>query len=82
LQQGVSRKIQEQAEPAMPPLSINETEQEPEDLFSYLTALNLISGPLHASLILLRLLMCGIDSATSACRAPTGNLTRPPSPWP
>ena len=66
----------------MRPLSINQTEQESEDLFSYLTALNLIGGPLHASLILLRLLMCGIDSVATACRAPTGNLTRPPSPWP
>lgn len=63
----------------MRPLSINQTDQESEDLFSYLTALNSISGPLHASLILLRLLMCGIDSVASACRAPTGNLTRPPS---
>ena len=63
----------------MPPLSINETEQEPEELFIYLTALNLIGGPLHASLILLRLLMCGIDSVASACRAPTSNLTWPPS---
>ena len=66
----------------MPPLSINENEHDSEVLFSYLTALNLISGPLHASLILLRLLMCGIDSVATACRAPTGNLTRPPSPWP
>jgi hypothetical protein len=66
----------------MPPLSINQTEQESEDLFSYLTALNSISGPLHVSLILLRLLMCGIDSVATACRAPTGNLTQPPSPWP
>jgi hypothetical protein len=64
----------------MPPLSINETEQEPEELFIYLTALNLISGPLHASLILPRLLMYGIDSAASGCRTPTGNLTRPTSP--
>jgi hypothetical protein len=64
----------------MRPLSINQTEQESEDLFSYLTALNLIGGPLHASLILLRLLMCGIDSAASACRAPMRNLTRPTSP--
>jgi hypothetical protein len=64
----------------MPPLSINETEQKSEDLFSYLTALNSISGPLHASLILPRLLMCGIDSVASACRALTSNLARPLSP--
>jgi hypothetical protein len=61
-------------------LCINETEQVSEDLFDHLTAQNSIIDPLHASSILPRSLICGIDSAAAACRAPTSNIPRQPSP--
>jgi hypothetical protein len=59
---------------------INETEQASKDLFRHLRAQKSTTDPLHVSSIHSSSLICDIDGAAATCRAPTSNLTRPPSP--